>query len=155
MAAAPIDDDLARVSVLALRARLALWRGRPDPELVLPADLPDVTPTLYARIAAHVVEHGKLSAEGEAFVDRHLARAEDAAWFSAYKRELAAELFAVSGKVDRALSSLEQAVTRGLSDENWLRFCPAIEGLRGTHEFEKALAVVNERAERARHALSS
>jgi serine/threonine-protein kinase len=147
------SDPVTEIGKLALRARLVLWRRGSAPKLQIPSGLPELLPTLYTRVALHVVETGTLSPSGLAFVEQNLAKVEEAAWFSAFKRELATELFLAANQQERAERALAEAVERGLSDENWLRHCPGIEALRSGSAYRAALATVGERAERARRAL--
>jgi TolB-like protein len=147
------SDPVTQIGKLALRARLSLWRHERGTKLEIPPGLPELLPTAYTRIASHVMETGTLSASGREFVEQNLAKVEEAAWFSAFKRELAAELFVASGQPERAEEAIREAVERGLMDENWLRHCPAIEPLRASKIYQTALATVTERADRARRAL--
>jgi hypothetical protein len=130
-----------------------LWRRAPGTKLEIPDGLPELLPTAYTRVAVHVMETGTLSASGIQFVEQNLAQVEEAAWFSAFKRELAAELFVAAGQPDRAEEAIREAVERGLTDENWLRHCPAIEPLRQSASYRAALAMVTERAQHVRRAL--
>jgi serine/threonine-protein kinase len=147
-------DALTQAGKVALRARLALWKPDRETDLAVSEDLPALLPTAYARVAAHVLKHRSLSPQGLEFVEQNLAKVEDAAWFSAFKRELASELFLASGQKQRAELAITEAAERGLSDENWLIRCPALEPLRNTAAYEKARSIVGARAERVRKALA-
>jgi serine/threonine-protein kinase len=151
----PPEDEQAQFGTLAVRARLALWRGQREvfvPEL--PPDLPDMLTARYAAVAMRALASGKLSDTDLEFGEAHLAKVEDAARFAVLKRELAAELFCAAGDPKRAQVAIHEAVDIGLVDENWMRHCPALAPLRDQAPFERALGVVSERAERVRQALA-
>jgi serine/threonine-protein kinase len=58
------DDPLTQAGKIALRARLSLWRPEFGTVLEVPVDLPELLPTAYARVAAHVIANRSLSPKG-------------------------------------------------------------------------------------------
>jgi serine/threonine-protein kinase len=150
---APAEDEPARIGALAVGARIDLWRSRVDATEL--GELPDSLAAGYVRVARAAVRHRTLSGSELDFVEANLARVQDAARFASFKRQLAAELFCVTGDPKRAQVIVHEAVDAGLVDENWMRRCPSLAPLRDEAPFERALAVVSERAAKVRAALAA
>jgi adenylate cyclase len=52
----------------------------------------------------------------------------------------AACLYALEGEVDKAIASLQEAVTRGFGNRAWLEHDPDLDALRGDPRFQDLLA---------------
>lgn len=64
----------------------------------------------------------------------------------AFWYQVAAEVFATQGLIDRALDAIESAASHAFIDLGWMDFCPALEGTRSSGRFGRARAIVSARA---------
>ncbi len=149
------DDPAARISTVAICARLALWSK--DPERAL-ASVPDVadtgpdTPVTYAHAVVDAIRTGEIPTTYVDGLRRLMSEPGRALRFRTLLLQLSTEMLAFTMEIDDALTLLEQAVDAGLQDVSWFDYCPVLEPLRKHPRFAAARASVDARAARIRDA---
>lgn len=136
-----------RVARLLLRIRVAAWRG--DHALI--RELIDEEEAPTAPVAAFIVAYGRYVV-GD--IETHMIEAvrEFAKTFDnprviAMVEQVLAEGFGLRGELDLAVEALQAAAEQPLVDVEWMRRCPALDGIRDRPEFAEALATVKARAD--------
>jgi tetratricopeptide (TPR) repeat protein len=137
------------VSLNIVRARLAFWRRDHEYAQATADRIESSAPE--GHFVRGFIAPLRAFANGEKIVEQAsglmltgttvVSPAMKAFWF-----QVAAEAFALSGRVDAALDAVDSAVALAFVDVGWMDHCPVLAIVRGAGRFGQARAIVSARA---------
>jgi serine/threonine-protein kinase len=131
-----------------LRARMALWRARPDLAEFFVAQLGnDVRAAKLAQVMIEIAT-GKMDAnEAAAHFERLAQSGPQRGRRRAFFLQLAAEMNGFLGAAEPALDAMERAVEAGLIDRLWMERCPALAAARQHPRYARIHAALAQRTD--------